>query len=225
MRKAAIVSAAIVTLLISCGKAPPCVTVSEQTIVCGSDILVEDIRIPVVSGFSDAKFQSSLNSGILDVVGKARENAKQDAKAAQQWVQYVCVLVVDYEVKNNRGLFSMRLRTDLDNGGTGMPNTRYVNADIEKNKLLRLDDLFLSQDYKTDIDEYILTIINKDTRFSSEDYTGVTNNTAFFVSEGLLHIAFAKYEISSGSTGEPVFAIPASVIQKHLKPDYAKHFI
>lgn len=226
MQRKAVFLAALIMLLSSCGKAPPmpCVTVSEHMIICGSDILVEDIRIPVISGFKDTEFENSLNKSINNIISKAREDAKHDADMVQQWVQYVCVLAIDYEVKNNCGLFSMRLTTDMENGGTGMPNTRYINVDIKKNMLLCLDDLFSSQAYKKDIDEYILKKINEDARFSPDDYPGVTNSTAFFVSEGLLYIAFAKYEISSGSTGEPVFSIPSSVIQKHLKPDYAEYF-
>ncbi len=226
MQKKAIVAAAVI-ILASCCKAPllPCAAVTEQTIICGSDILVEDIRIPIISNIADKEFQDSLNADILAIVEKARKEARQDAKMVQQWSQYVCVLVVDYELKNSCGLFSMRLTTDLDNGGTGMPNTHYFNVDLKKNVMLCLDELFSSQLYRKVIDRFILETISKDARFSPRDFPGVADDTAFFINEERLHIAFAKYEISSGTTGEPVFSIPSSIIQKYLKPDYSAFFI
>lgn len=225
MRKKLYVLFAVVLLLASCETVPQvCVSVSEETIICGSDILVEDIRIPVITGFSDKEFEKALSDRIAAIVEQARQHARDQAKTVQQWVPYVCVLVVDYQVKSSCGLFSMRLSSLLDDGGTGMPQTVYFNADIAQNKWLTLDDLFVSGDYCAVIDAYIHKQIWPDERFSPEDFNGVSEKTAFFVSDGQLHVAFAKYEIASGMTGEPAFAIPIASIKKLLKPDYASFF-
>ena len=225
MRKRLCVVIVMVWLLASCQAAPlACVTVSEETIIWGSDILVEDIRIPAVSGFSDKAFEEALGVRIAQIVEQAREDAREQARAVQQWVPYVCVLVVDYQVKSSCGFFSMRFSSLLDDGGTGMPQTVYFNADIAKNKWLTLDDLFVSADYRAVIDAIIHKQIWPDERFSPEDFSGVSQDTAFFISDGQLHIAFAKYEIASGMTGEPVFAIPTDRIKKFIKPEYAAFF-
>lgn len=221
MRKPAFLIAILIALT-SCCFQKHCVNVSEQTIVCGSDILIEDIRIPIIGGLSDKQFENNVNSNIMAIVNTAREAAKQDALTAQQWVPYVCVLVIDYAVNNNCELFSMRITTDLENGGTGMPNSHYFNIDVMRNKLLHINDLFLpSSEYDKAIDEYIFKIISKDKRFSPQDFPGITKDTAFFINSNRLHIAFAKYEIACGTTGEPEFAIPSPVIRDYLKPDYA----
>lgn len=217
---------AAVLLLAACarGAGAPCVEVSEQTVICGSDTLVEDIRVPLVFGFNDKAFEAALGERITAFVDTARKDARQAARVAQQWVPYVCVLAVDYEIKTNCGLFSMRLTADLENGGTGMPNTAYINADIAKSAFLQLDDLFVSREYRAALDQHIAELMRADARFSPEEFTGVSNKTAFFVADGQLFIAFGKYEVASGMTGEPVFGIPPALIRGLVRPEYAGWF-
>lgn len=216
---------AMVLLPASCAQPDtPRITVREQTIVCGSDILVEDICLPQVSGFSEHSFEDMLNAQICAFVDNARKDAREQARVTQQWVDYVCVLRINYEVKNNGGLFSMRLTSDLDNGGLGMPQTVYINADTNKSQSLTLDDLFVSADYRARVDEHILLIIRKDKRFTPGDFKGVSEKSKFFVSGGRLFIAFDKYEIASGMSGEPEFEIPKELIKKYLKRQYAPYF-
>jgi len=212
-------------LLAACARqaSAPCVTVAEQTLICGGDTLVEDIRMPVLSGFEDKSFEASLNARIQSLIKAARQDAQVQAQIVQQWVEYVCVLTVDYDVKQNCGLFSMRLTCDLENGGTGFPQTVYFNADIQKNALLMLDDLFVSEAYREALAVHITESVRGDERFSPEDFLGIDEKTAFYTAEGRLYIAFAKYEIASGMTGEPVFEIPEKLIRDHVKPEYKEY--
>ncbi len=225
MRKALWLLLSAAVLLAGCARETfePCVTVTEQTLICGSDTLVEDIRMPVLSGFEDKSFEASLNARIHAIIKAARQDARIQAQIVQQWVEYVCVLTVDYDVKQNCGLFSMRLTCDLENGGTGFPQTVYFNADMQKNALLTLDDLFVSEAYREALTTHITESIRGDERFSPEDFLGIDEKTAFYTEEGRLYIAFAKYEIASGMTGEPVFEMPVKLIREHVKPEYKKY--
>lgn len=225
--KARLIIAAILLLaLAGCANAAVrCITVTGQDIISGSDTLVEDISMPVVEGFSNAAFEKALNTHIRTFVDSARKDAREQANIVQQWMPYVCVLTVDYDVKNACGLFSMRLTSELENGGTGMPYTTYINADARESRILTLDDLFRTTDYRAGVDQYLSEMMAADAHFFPGTFAGVSDSSAFFVSEGRLYIAFGKYEVASGMAGEPVFEIPPELISKHLKPEYAGYFV
>ncbi len=183
--------------------------------------IVLDIQYPQVSGFDDAGFEERLNASIIAQVNNAIADAFDQAKDDENWV---FVLRVSDEVKNNRGVLSLRVTDDLDNGGTGFPHTVYYTADIQKSCVLMLDDLFVSTEYRKEVDRLIRKIIRNDAHYFPDAFTGVSESTAFYLSGGQLHIAFAKYEIASGFTGEPDIAIPTPLIRKWLKPEYAPLF-
>ena len=143
------------------------------------------------------------------------------AKDDEDWV---FVLRISDDTKCKRGILSVRVTDDVDNGGTGFPNTVFYNADIQKSCWLTLDDLFVSKAYRPAIDGFIYNKIINDAHFFAEDFLGVTEKTSFFVYERQLYIPFAKYEIASGMTGEPTFAMPTMLIRKWLRPEYAPFF-
>lgn len=49
---------------------------------------------------------------------------------------------------------------------------------------------------------------------------GISNTAKFFILNGGLNIAFAKYEIACGAYSEPEFPIPTEVIEDILNPEY-----
>lgn len=205
----------------------PEVRVSEQTLYCGNEQIVLDIRLPVVSGLGDRKLERVLNGRLRAQVDAAR--AAAESEAATLWREaerdgfepWLYVFHADYEVYCMRGVLSMRVTAALDNGGVGLPHTVFYNIDIRKGRWLNLDGLFESEKYKEVIDTYIREQISGDERFLCEEFHGVTQKTSFFIRDGRLHIAFAKYEISDGMTGEPVFGIPPALLRGLVKPEYA----
>ncbi len=197
------------------------VSVTEDLHNKGVGNIVFDIQYPEVLGFDNQAFEDGLNNKIIVQVNNAIIDAFDQAKGNEDWV---FVLRVSDEVKNNRGVLSLRVTDDLDNGGTGFPHTVYYNTDIQKSCFLILDDLFVSNEYRTEVDRLIRKIVRNDAHYFSDAFTGVSENTAFFLSDGQLHIAFAKYEIASGLTGEPDFAIPTPLIRRWLRPEYAPLF-
>lgn len=195
--------------------------VSETLENRGVGNVVFDIQYPKVCGFDDHTFEDSLNERILVQVENAMADAFSQAERDKKWV---FVLRVDDEVKCQRGILSLRITDDLNNGGTGFPHTVYYNTDIHKSRFLTLDDLFVSREYQALIDRYIRERIQYDEHYFVDEFMGVATDTSFFISKGQLHIAYAKYEIASGMTGEPDFAIPTLLIRKGLRPEYAPLF-
>ncbi len=201
--------------------------VGEKALYRGSEQIVLDVRIPVVSRLGDRKLEHILNSRVRAQVDAARTAAETEVTAlwheAEQegFLPWLYVFHADYEVYSACGVLSMRVTAALDNGGVGLPHTVYYNVDIVRHSWLTLDDLFASGAYKEVIDTYIREQISGDERFLPEEFGGVSQMTSFFIHDGGLHIAFAKYEISDGMTGEPVFDIPPKLLRGLVKPEYA----
>lgn len=201
--------------------------VSEETLYRGNEQIVLDVRVPVVSALGDRKLEHILNSRVRAQVDAARDAAETEASAlwreAEQegFLPWLYVFHADYEVYSTRGVLSMRVTAALDNGGVGLPHTVYYNVDIGKRCWLTLDELFATEAYKDVIDAHIREQISADERFLCEEFGGVSQKTSFFIRDGRLHIAFAKYEISDGMTGEPVFDIPPKLLRGLVKPEYA----
>ncbi len=201
---------------------PPRQAIVMQTpINRGAQNIVFDMEYPTVLGFDDESFENELNVNIVGQVNGAIAGAFNQAKNDPSWV---FVLRVRDEVKNNQGILSLRVTNDLDNGGTGFPHTVCYNADIQKSRMLTLDDLFVSKEYRTVINGLIRKIVRNDAHYFADQFTGVSEDTAFFLAGGQLHITFGKYEIASGMTGEPDFAIPTLYIRRWIKPEYAPLF-
>ncbi len=205
---------------------PPSVQVQAQQINYGDASLIYDMSVPVVTGFDDAKFERALNTRISEQVAKDKSDAESYAKEFMQRVNagtmmpYDCVYNVWFAAKCTKGVLSLKVTTLLDNGGTGMPRTVYYNADIAKCEMLSLGDLFIGNGYKTRINRVIVDWIERDPDSYGEPFGGVSKDTKFFISNGRLFIAFAKYEIAAGALGEPELEIPAETFYDLLKPEY-----
>lgn len=199
----------------------------KEALVCesqenrGVGNVVFDIQYPMIQGFADEAFEQRLNKRIRMQVENAKADAFYQAKRTEDWV---FVLKVSDEVKCDRGILSVRVTNDLYNGGTGFPHTVYYNVDVQKSGYITLDDLFVSTEYRKVIGNLIKKQIEMDEHYFAEEFKGVSDCTSFFIFERQLHIAFAKYEIASGMTGEPTFAIPTVLIRKWLRPEYAPLF-
>lgn len=208
------------------GKPRAEVQVMARQINCGDEYLIYDICTPAVSGFADADFERALGERIEAQIARDRAQAQGYAKSYMKQVKtwsippYDCVFYAWYEAKCTSGILSLKVTTLLDNGGTGMPHTVYYNADISKCEMLTLDDLFTSDEYKARINRVIDSEMRKYPQRYDVPFKGVTEETQFFVSNGRLFIAFAKYEIADGMTGEPEFEIPGEEIEDLVRREY-----
>ncbi len=205
------------------------ITVTNENINRGSEQLTIDICRPIVSGFGDFRFEQTLNEAIEKQIMLALKQAEQEADIfwkdtkAKGYEPWAYVFYAGYEVKTVSGIFSLKVTTLLNTGGTGMPHTVYYNADIKRNRFLCLEDLFKKDSsYKEIIDSYLKKEMDKDPErfFAADNFSGITKDTQFFIYEGALYIALAKYEIASGMTGEPQFLIPAEIMREFLRPEY-----
>ncbi|MGI5849692.1 MAG: RsiV family protein [Christensenellales bacterium] len=204
------------------------IEIAEETENYGAEYLTTDISKPIVSGLSNVQFEKSLNDSIAGQISAAHNAAKEAAALfwqqaeSQGYTPWAYVFYANYSVKSADRILSLKVMTLLDTGGPGLPSTAYYNIDIQKNKLIALSDLFSDDTYKEIINTIITNEMAKDTDryFAADSFTGVSNKTAFFICEGKLYIAFAKYQIASGMTGEPSFLIPNELILNIIAPEY-----
>lgn len=231
---AAFVIFAVFLILIVTGGEAGKKAVSERVIITvltvnsGTDRLTLDIQIPRVSGLEDTVFEKELNRKIRMQVDKARSEAEKTADEfwrqarEEKYEPWSYVFYSEYEVKSADAIFSLKVTTLLYTGGPGMPQTVYYNVDTSKNKLISLSDLFRNDDYIPIINLVILGEMDKDIEryVPPGEFPGVSHDTKFFIKDGKLYIAFAKYEVASGMTGEPEFLIPTEVIRSLIRKEY-----
>lgn len=199
--------------------APSVITVSEVREYYEGEDIVVDISRPKVSGFSDKAFEKKLNKKIQNQISLNKSLAERFAWIKPHYISHT-TFEVYYWVKSLEGIFSLKVTAYHGNGGSGMPLTSYYNVDIENNKLLTLDDLFTNGSYKERINKFITDVMIAQEYPSPELSESVSDKTKFFIMDGDLYITFSKYEITSGSGGEPEFRIPTEEIEDMLKEEY-----
>lgn len=203
------------------------VSVNEAAEISGSENLAIDIVMPRVTGIRDNMFQTGLNDRIERQIAVSKEAAK--CAADEFWIEtkrkgytpWQFVFYAGYEVKNCEEILSLKVTTLLYTGGTGLPFTEYYNADINKSRLLKLSDLFISDKYRDVIYGIVkIQMENGSDMYFTDDFKSITGNTEFFIHDGGLYITFDKYEVASGLAGEPEFRIPTKAIRSLLKDEY-----
>lgn len=204
------------------------VAVTVLTVNSGTDKLTVDIQRPVVSGFSDAELEKDLNRKIEAQIDTARRAAEEAAEEfwrraeEENYEPWPYIFYAGYKIKSAGAILSLKVTTLLYTGGPGMPQTIYYNVDTRKNELINLSDLFVNEDYVQIINSAVAGEMAKDIEryVPPGEFPGVSRRTKFFISDGKLYIAFAKYEVASGLSGEPEFLIPTEAIRGLIKDEY-----
>jgi hypothetical protein len=187
-----------------------------------------EVKIPVIKGLSNIKYQEELNKLIRLSVEKEIEEFKVNAKKGMETSKTLePKLSIDYEVKSNGDILSFVINSYAYLGGAnGISRKDYYNIDIKENKDLELKDLFKgNEDYKslinTEVNRQIKEQVLDETKTyfeGDEGFKSIGDNQDFYIDkDGNLVITFDKYEIAPGSMGHPEFKIPRRVLMDILK--------
>ena len=166
-----------------------------------------------------------VNQQIYDLcrqyAGEAVKRAEEYRKAfldtggtEEEWEAHKIQINVGYEIKSQTDQYLSFIVRGRESWTTAYSESRYYNIDVNTGKRVTLADFF-GKDYveavNTDIREQIAQRKEAGEVFWTEEeggFSGITEDAKFYVNEaGNPVIAFEKYEIAPGSSGEIEFEI------------------
>lgn len=132
----------------------------------------------------------------------------------EEWEAHHIEITVDYEIKSQTEDFLSFTVNCYENWNSGSNETRYYNMDIQREKIITLEDV-LGEDYVDAVNTSIQAQIQERTAdgevfWTPEEggFTGISEDTKFYMNQaGNPVIVFDKYEIAPGSSGEVEFEI------------------
>lgn len=132
----------------------------------------------------------------------------------EEWKAHKIQINVGYEIKSQTDQYLSFIVRGRESWTTAYSESRYYNIDVNTGKRVTLADFF-GKDYveavNTDIREQIAQRKEAGEVFWTEEeggFSGITEDAKFYVNEaGNPVIAFERYEIAPGSSGEIEFEI------------------
>jgi hypothetical protein len=190
-----------------------------------------DIKLPLILGVKDWKYQLQLNSILMDHAIKDKQAVEEDAKRqAEACKKYEITfkqlqLSMNYEVKNNNDILSFVVTTYIYSGGAnGNIRVDTYNIDLKEQKNIYLSDLFREgSDFKNIVNNEITNQIKvqseKGEQFFKDDmgFKSISDAQNFYIKDDNLVILFQKYEIAPGVKGIPEFVIPMKNLNYIMK--------
>lgn len=186
-----------------------------------------DVQTPHITGLSDPSLEAALNEEfdtLASSVITAFQNDLQDLRDnASQLDPHISVLF-DYTVLTNTPAYLSLDIYQVNTAGSAGAWHHYYTVDKNTQQLVTLSSLFRDGvDYITPINNYIQQEIQRRLEEDPSAYWNGDNNIPAFSSiradqpfymdtSGHLVICFEQYEIGPGSTGNPVFTIPSSIL-------------
>ncbi|WP_454054349.1 DUF3298 and DUF4163 domain-containing protein [Clostridium sp. Marseille-Q7071] len=186
-----------------------------------------NLRIPRLIGLANKEFENKLNGEILESIIKFKNNTEElsiiDHKYAKEnrydIPKYNCT--VDYKVNYiSNNLVSLTIEFVKFTGGTyAIEDNVTYNVDINKEKILNLDDVFHEKEnYVEIINGNIKTELKeKENVYFADKFITVNENTKFYIEKDNIVVYFDMNEISPYVIGIPEFKIPLNNFSLQMK--------
>ena len=143
-------------------------------------------------------------------------------------------LSVEYEtVTDTESWFTLKLSVEETVGSSGK-YFRYYHIDKRSGSIVQLGDMFTGESYQKILTEEIKKQMKERMEedktvvyWAEKDEFGIEfvkisgDRNFYWNKDGNLVIAFDKYEVGPGSSGEPEFVIEWDLIENILKPEYS----
>lgn len=196
---------------------PNQVVVYEQVYNYETPYLSVSATIPQVTMFANKEWEKDFNKQLVDnfnrFLAEVDEVAKKNSDYAGKRNEFTYELLVNYDVKLNRGgLLSLTIRSYYYTGGAhGMTVVDYVNVDLITGHHIHFSDLFESEQ---DL-QYVSQVINERVTEEPETYL-IDEFTSdlldadqdFYLHEDGVMVCFGLYELAPYVAGIQEFAIP-----------------
>ncbi|ARC84772.1 hypothetical protein U732_4311 [Clostridium argentinense CDC 2741] len=186
-----------------------------------------NLRIPRLVGLINKDFENKLNGQILERIINFKNNTEElsiiDHKYAKEnrydIPKYNCT--VDYKVNHiSNNLVSLTLQFIKFTGGTyAIEENITYNVDINKGKILNLDDIFYEKDNYVEIINRNIKeeLKEKENIYFVDKFTTVNENTKFYIEQNNIVVYFNMNEISPYVIGIPEFKIPLNNFSLQMK--------
>jgi flagellar biosynthesis/type III secretory pathway protein FliH len=195
-----------------------------------SEILEENLKIPVIEGSKNQEVQKKINTRfekkVMDFRNEVEKWAKEYAEDAKKegWEIRPYTAMVDYKVTHNKdNLLSITLNYyEYTGGAHGNTLQQTSNIDLNTGYEAKLKDIFKKgYDYKTVINEEIKKQMKTDGKVYFEEEWGafesIENDQSFYIENGNIVVYFQHYEIAPYVAGIPEFKIPFTWFKDNMK--------
>lgn len=224
--KSKIFAAALIILLLSTfavhGQG---VTVKTECIEEELPTIEISLKIPVLVG--DFPWIDAMNR----LFARSREYVVTLKDEAEKWHEeasqadlpcWPYEAVADYEVMHNQeGFLSLVLTFyEYTGGAHGMTYRQAYNIELVTGRILVLEDLFMTDEFKESIAQRITQELTEHpdgyfiTEFKAKD---LDRTQPFYLKEGNLVVFFGLYEIAPYAAGMPSFSIPLKELESSLR--------
>lgn len=207
--------------------------VLDKKVETDNELFNTDITLPVIQGLTDAMYEEQVNHMIESYAMKDLEELEAEATELEKfykeegWEFNPLGLTISYDVKEEAGdILSFTVTTYIASGN-GRSRVDYYNIDVNQNKAVLLDRLFVEgSDYITVINNEIKRQIKEQVEEGKSYFEGeegfqtIKNSTSFYMQGDDLVVTFPKYSIAPGYMGSPEFKINKLLIKHMLQADY-----
>lgn len=214
-------------------------------------IVGELVKIVTIRNYFDREGNSELDANIPnikngdDTISNSNESINEEVQELTQRIidnyyeeknpeNHISVQINSDLITNNEDWFTLKL-TIIKSSASSDIQYKYYHIDKKTDKIVKLSDLFVNEEYKEVISEEIkkqmVSRMQEDENlvywFDEESkewsFRRVEDNQNFYFSErGNIVIVFDKYEVGPGSSGAPEFEIDKKYYYKFLKDIYKK---
>ncbi|NMB12561.1 MAG: DUF3298 and DUF4163 domain-containing protein [Firmicutes bacterium] len=205
--------------------------VSTHALSYETELILGDVKIPVLSGLQDSGLEDRLNdrwnrgiTGFVEgVLPQAQAFADEHDEELRHWLPFS--VGVDYKVAYlDEGFVSIPIVYYSYTGGAhGFHYQESTNVNLQTGKDVIFQDLFVpGYDYSQTIEDEVLRQMQMDplTYFDATmAESRITGDHPFYVTAQGIVVYYGLYEVAPYSSGIREFTIPFADIWEGLQPD------
>ncbi|NLY52201.1 MAG: DUF3298 and DUF4163 domain-containing protein [Firmicutes bacterium] len=209
----------------------PGVVITPKMVSWETELLAGEVKIPVITGLSDAELENFLNFQWEREINSFVEGIRAEAEAfhrelgeeANHWLPFQAYVDFKIGYLDERFVSLPVVYYCYTGGAHGMSFQVSNNVDLAAGTRLNLEDLFLPG---YDFCGVIAAEVNRQ-RAENPDYyfdetmaeTVILPDHPFYLTSQGIVVYFGLYEIAPYSTGIPEFLIPYEYLWEGLKPE------
>ncbi|WP_173917138.1 DUF3298 and DUF4163 domain-containing protein [Halobacillus sp. Marseille-Q1614] len=174
------------------------------------------VDYPLFNGLRNKNLQEDVNE---KVKGKIDEVVRELKRMEKQSTGFPVLYYEEFTVAENKGLCSIVMTSNISQGNKHDSTVRSINFENDENGIfLELKDVV--DIHKLNIE--VKKIISSEPKaFNVQAFTGIREDTAFYIKDGELFLIFNKYEVAAGVYGTPELSIPYKKVKKDI-PQHKK---